>query len=119
MLHLILTKTTSDLSTTSSYRPGGLLGKRPIDTTIYREPMERNTFLHHKSNHPNHLKQNIPQGLDEFKRKAEDEMKSRFYETNHHPSVIDKAYNHAITSSRSDLKSYLKKTSQLNSITAT
>lgn len=90
-----------------------------IDTTIYREPIEHNTFLHHKSNH---LKQNTPQGLDEFKRKAEDEMKSRFYETNHHPSVIDKAYNHASTSSRSDLsdlKSYLKKTSQLNSISAT
>lgn len=31
-------------------------------------------------------------------------MKSRFYERKYHPSIIDIAYNHALTCSRGHLK---------------
>lgn len=84
-----------------------------IRTSIYRKPMERNTLLHANSNHPNHLKTNIPTGqflrlrrncsdpLD-FETKAED-LKNRFKHRNYSSHCIENAYQRAKNTSRSTL----------------
>lgn len=90
---------------------------KPEPFTIYRKDMERNSVLHAASNHPKHLKDNIPVGqffrlcsdLNDFHSKK-NIIASQFKERGYASNSIQKDLQCAITTSRSDLPSNTQKT---------
>ncbi|KAL7388934.1 hypothetical protein ABVT39_016775 [Epinephelus coioides] len=91
-----------------------------IHTSIYRKDMERNSILHASSNHPRHLKDNIPAGqFLRLKRNCSDPddfhskttiMANRFMERGYASNSIQKAIQRANSTPRSDLLSNTQKT---------
>ena len=84
-----------------------------IQTTIYRKPMERNTLLHFSSNHPSHLKRNIPTGqflrlrrncssLETFNDEVP-VMRNCFLHRGYPIQTLEKSVNQALQAPRSDL----------------
>ena len=90
-----------------------------IQTTIYRKPMERNTLLHFSSNHPSHLKRNIPTGqflrlrrncssLETFNDQVP-VMRNRFLHRGYPSKILEQSVEQALQTPRSELLTKRKK----------